>query len=500
MESGSPPAGSIRLSTLEGFMPYAYVRQIYCFPTTDPLSAIDVLSRGLIGLAQDVPYILSRIIRDESGIAVSAICQKPEDLLSWNDLSESISYAALQAANFPPHVFLAPGIVPPDTITPYPASPAVLRVRASIVDGGLVLCVALHHAVTDIAGFGALLRLWAAHCRGESSGDIGFHASWLDRSPLFVSATANPSTLSDKAPMPDLLHILTPEEKARATAARAQITKNDYRTCILYFPQQRLRTLKDAVNTYVAAQDPGTWVSTSDVLASLLWSAIITAQEDSEISKSNTVADTRGDNERSSTLSFPVQFRSILQPPLPRDFLGAAFVMMSARVLHSDLRLISRPVHDSSADAETEQLLSAVDITTLARTALAIRQSIQNIDDIAVREVLAYLETHANANSGEQLVLGPPRYDSAGGSGTSVVSWADQGVYELDWGESLGPCDAVRLPKMGTERAPIVLPRVPSVNGDGGGLEVIMSYEGGIMQRVMDNPVIRQFAVLRCLS
>ncbi len=70
----------------------------------------------------------------------------------------------------------------------------------------------------------------------------------------------------------------------------------------------------------------------------------------------------------------------------------------------------------------------------------------------------------------------------------------------LTGGDAVGQCDTVRLSKMAYQRDPIVLPHIPGLNGDDGGVEVIMSYEADVMQRVIEGPVMRLFATLRCLS
>ncbi|TGJ81500.1 hypothetical protein E0Z10_g7262 [Xylaria hypoxylon] len=488
-------------------MPHAYVRQIYCFPTTNS-QAVSALSRGLSGLAQDVPYILSQVVSDKSGtgsgVVISTPCHNVEDIFSSHDLSASINYATLKAGCFAPGAFQTHEMVPPGSLPPYPVSPAVFLARASLVNGGLILCVAVHHIVTDITGYDAILKIWAAHCRDGSSRNIRFDPSWMNRDPLFSELESSP----DLASMPDLLHTITPEEPVRA-AGRSQAVgtgRKYYQTAIFYFPQQHLRVLKDDVNEYIASQEPESWVSTSNILASLLWSAIIEAQDHSYLDTNKVVT---AEDTRISTLSFPVQFRPVLRPPLPQDFLGAAFLMTNARLPHKDVRLISynskstargqepKPAPQVGAGADVPA--NSVDIPVLAEVALAIRRSIQRIDDAAVRGVLAYLEAHPGTNPEAPIILGPPRYD-AGGSGTSVVSWANQCVYELNWGGAVGRCDAVRLPKMGNKRDPIVLPRMPSFDGHEGGLEVIMSYEVNVMKRLIEGPVMRRFAALRCLS
>ena len=492
-------------------MPRTYVRQILCFPTINP-QAINSLLKGLSRLAQDVPYVLSRIISDKSetagsGIAISAPCHRPEDIFSWHDLSASVDYATLKAGHFAPGAFIAPDIVPLGTLPPYPDSPAVLLARASLVNGGLVLCVAVHHFITDITGFDALLQIWASHCRG---GEIGFDTSWIDRTPLFSDLESLPNTSPDSASMPELLHVRTKADIVRGNE-RSEITEKHHQTGIFYFPRQHLQALKDDANTRIASREPGSWVSTSDVLSALLWGAIVDAQGDRTISDESA---TRKDT-RVSTLSFPVQFRAVLRPPLPRNFLRSAFVMTSAKAPHEEVRRISRfrdnditasqaqneePRSDLNGDdAETETLLNCVDVSVLANVALAIRRSVRRIDDATVRGVLACLEVHPRTSPEAPLVLGPPRCEP-GGSSTSVVSWADQCVYELNWGNAISRCDAVRLTKLAAKRDPIVLPHIPSRDGNGGGLEVIMSYEEGFMRRLIESPAMKQLATLRCLS
>ncbi|KAI0518119.1 hypothetical protein F5B22DRAFT_645369 [Xylaria bambusicola] len=502
---------SLHLSPLEGHMPRTYARQIYCFSTTNS-QAIETLSEGLAGLAQDVPYVLSRIISDtpgtaSSGAVISAPYYRPEDIFSCHDLSGIVDYATLKAGHFAPEVFLTPGIVPPDTIPPYPEPPAIFLARASLVNGGLILCVAVHHLVTDITGYDALLKIWASHCRKE---DVGFDRSWMDRSPLYSSSQSLRINNSHPMPMPDLLHTKIKEDAVRGTDLPSTAKgKKDYQTGVFYFPRQHLRALKDATNAHIALQEPGSWVSTSDVLSALLWSVIVRAQDHPYLRNGRVTRQ----SSRISTLSFPVQFRSVLRPALPRNFLGAAFLMTSARVPHedvcrvSDFRSLSISLtHDQEPGAEShvnnagmQEPIDFVDISALANVALAIRRSVHGIDDATVRGVLDYLEAHPRPNPEARLVLGPPRCEP-GGSNTSVVSWADQCIYELDWGHAIGRCDAVRLAKMTVERNPIILPHIPGLNGDDGGIEVIMSYEEDIMQRLTESHVMKRLATLRCLS
>ncbi|KAI0396625.1 hypothetical protein F5Y17DRAFT_455903 [Xylariaceae sp. FL0594] len=535
-----------RLSSVEQLMPRTYVRQMFCFPTTHP-QAVAILRRGITALVLEIPYILARVVREEESglLALSGPCQRPEDVFSSGDLSvstftfASISYAKLKAENFPPAAFLHPDIIPSDTVLPLPDEPAVFRARASVVaGGGLILCVAMHHAVTDITGLGSLLKVWASCCRGEiPSETIGFSEDWMDRTPLFAYSDCHSSRkrheLHSDDEVPDLLHIRT--GAIEDVLKKEKMDTEIYKTAIFYFPDRYLRYLKDAVNAHLrdySLFEPNSWVSTGDVLTSLLWSAVAieVATPKAHLRNDLTLdpepgASTAGarnienDSRVDSRLSFPVQFRPILHSHsdpslkrLPKDFLGAAFVMTSADVSEELLRRLV----NSATDTET--------IIILATIALAIRRSIQAIDDDAVRRVLAYLEeatmnrhSLTSHDNSPQVVLGRSRKPTlpngkGNGSAVTVVSWAGQEIYNLPWGPELGQCEAVRLPKMRARRDPVILPRHVTSGGsqgggpnlrDGGdtdGLEVIMSYEDAAMERLIECPLMKRFAVLRCLS
>ncbi|KAI1319654.1 transferase family-domain-containing protein [Xylariaceae sp. FL0255] len=481
------------LSQLESLMPRAYVRQIFCFSSTKPHDAVKCLEQSLPGLIKDVPYLLSRVIRDDSTGSPPMLgeqCGHLDDLLSYQDLSGSINYDDLKGKNFPPGDLLIPGIIPKESQPPYSAEPPVFRARISLLHGGLLLCVAVHHSTTDITGFGSLLRVWSSHCRGIRQQEPNLNPACMNRGLLNIAASpphqstqeGTSAVVGGVSVIPDFLHIRKSSDMPGPTS-----TKDKMKTAIFYFPLARLRALKNSVCEQI---DAGKWVSTGDILTALLWAAVIEAENstalDADLNMNKLVT-------RLSTLSFPVQFRSALRPPLPLEFLGAAFLMTNAIVSHENLDAISQSRAPASADLVN---------SALGKVALEIRRSIQKVDDQAVHAVLAFLKAHGPQDFEGPLILGPPR-KTPGGSNASVVSWAEQGVYELDWGQCMSQCEAVRLPKMGYKRDPIVLPRVPpkkGVEGDEGGFEVIVSFEEKMMQKLIEGSAIKGWATLRCLS
>ncbi|KAK7928791.1 hypothetical protein PG985_005789 [Apiospora marii] len=219
----------------------------------------------------------------------------------------------------------------------------------------------------------------------------------------------------------------------------------------------------------VAADVP--WVSTGDILTALLWSAAAAAESPPTPStKHNTISPT-------STIFIPVNFRARCEPPLDPRYLGAAF----------GRAIVSAPAHEllSLADAAKSQDHHGVtDGTLLAKTAAAIRRAIAGqVNAQSIRAAMAYLAAHPNLDPS-----GRRRSDAI-----SMVSWADQGVCALNWGPSVGRCEAVRLSEMTGRRYPIVLPWLAD-----GGLEVILSLEAAAMERFGNSALVRGFGEVRC--
>ncbi|KAI1397557.1 transferase family-domain-containing protein [Hypoxylon fuscum] len=463
------------LSPLDKLMPRGYVRQMFCFPSTHP-EVPHVVKEGLCGVVADVPYLLSGIIIEEDNkrISLSEPYQTLEDVYSEQDLSDAADYAVMKEGHFPPSAFTVPGMIPPDTQPPLPNPTPVFRARLSLVKGGFVLCVAVHHCTTDITGFGSLLKLWASYCRTDASAAAGFGPAWLDRKALLEQSntTKRPAPTS----IPELLHVQQPDVLYKRSSLMLP-PRDDFATEIFFFPQRTLQALKHAVNEHIAREGGAGWISTGDILTALLWAATSAAELDP--------MDLTGTH----TIGLPVNFRSRCSPPLSPDYLGAAFLMTTATDTMEDLvALISG---DSRLRSDTP--LDHVSIQRLAKIASIVRASIRRVDEKSARDVLMYLDVVSDDHA--PIKLGPRH------SPISIVSWADQGTYELDWGEIVGRCEAVRLPKLMFKRYPIVLPRVPDgVNGGEAGLEVIVSFESHALKSFGQNPLIQRLATLRCHS
>lgn len=474
MVQTKPPSGSNSLTPFDWLMPRVYVSQILCFPTSDH-GNFEALKEGLRGTARDLPYLLSGVKTQDvpkGSLRLTDPYQTVDDLISWEDLSGSLDYAVLKAGHFPPSSLVDPAIRPPDTIPPLKSSAPVLRARLSSVRGGALLCVAVHHSTTDITGIGALLKLWAAHVRTKSSAAVQFDRSWYDRDVVCGSATLTADNAAPVDEVPGLVHVIKSDEQF---LAKKNIPNEAvYVTRILHFPHTLLQGLKTAMNDQVhSLQGTVEWVSTGDVLTAILWSATVWMKEvDSDDEKAD-----------SCTIAIPANFRAQLSPALPQNYLGSAFAMTLASATRNDLLRASR------GGLSTDGISPHESMSSLARIASAVRSSLGLVNDASVKQVLRFV----NSQSDITPIKFAPRHN-----GISLVSWANEGVYELDWGDALGRCDAVRLPRMAAKRDPIVLPRVPAAGARSAGLEVIASYDETMMERFCRNPLIRRFGSVLC--
>lgn len=435
------------LSSVDWMMPRSYITQILCFSSTNP-QVPDVLKDGLAGTLADVPYLTCEVVEGNSpkgSVMLSKTAQSLDDLFSIKDISPAADYNTLKSANFSPLSLDRLDISHANFNVLGDGPQPVFRATLSLIRNGHLLCVSVHHSTTDITGFGALLKIWASHCRTGSSKSIQFASNWLDRERLLYTPT-NPL-----ARFPEFLHV----REAPPGRQKPEEPGHTMESFIFNFQRKQLQSLKTDVIRYLT--DEITWVSTGDILTAVLWSAITFAelQDDAELAGDGIFSK---DDDRS--IRIPVNFRSRYKPPLPKDYLGAAFGIALATAKKIDLENIAVGV-------DGEIFLSA-----LSRVAASVRKAVNLINAQNMRSVVEYLAAQRDLRGIE---LGPHSFSP------SIVSWAHQGVYDLDWGCEVANCDAVRLPRLKNKRWPIVLPQ--HQNGD---LDVFVRLEKGQLD-ILDN-------------
>ncbi|KAM0259702.1 hypothetical protein ACHAQJ_003136 [Trichoderma viride] len=428
--------GPSQLSPLEWIMPRSYISQILCFPSSNPRIS-EVLRDGLVGTLADVPYLASRIVaraHPKGSIALSPPCDSLSDLFRVSNTYADVEYGALKSSAFRPSVFDGLDLFSAD-LNPANTSPSpVFRAVLSPVKGGCLLAVSLHHSTADITAFGSLLKIWASHCRTGSSEAVHFDQRWLDRTAIVSSSHNAPSD------WPLLIH---KEENVQSSQPSEPVKLE---TQFFKYSGDYLKRFKLEVSKNLPDGTP--WISTSDIVTALLWGSIISSEFPA---KDNATMDDE------CFMRIAVNFRSRYKSPLPKEYLGAAFGVSLVNAKKSDLIAIG------------ESTEHKIHTSAIAKVAAAIRQSINLIDEQNMNAVVKYLAVQED-------ITGIKLCQQA--ADVSIVSWADEGVYELDWGAELGQCEVVRLPPLKAKRYPVVFPRLP--NGD---LEVLVSFDQELMNR-----------------
>ncbi|KAK5987991.1 O-acetyltransferase PC-16-like protein [Cladobotryum mycophilum] len=436
-----------KLSPIDWLMPRSYISQILCFESTS-LRIPEALKDGLAGLVKDVPYLLCGVIdadAPQGSVGLSEPYQTLDDLFSQRNLSAEVDYTELKSNNFPPLAFNELNIFPEDLASEDGHSQPVFRAVLSLVRGGFLLHVSVHHSTTDIVGFGALLKIWASHCNTGSSTPLGFSISWLDRDAICKAPAKHASI--------DMPLLLNATKQTGDLQSQNSMDSSEMETSIFRFFAGSLQGLKTEVTKQLPVEIP--WVSTGDILTALLWSAIVFAESEREIDFLAVTEPPQGT--KLCQIRIPVNFRNRYAPPLPHEYLGAAFCVTLATAEEADLLSIS---------ARNRETL----VPALARVAAAIREAINRVNKDEVDGMIEYLASQKDLKG---IKLGPAN------AGMSMVSWADEGIHDLYWGSDIGRCEAVRLPKLKSRRYPIVLPRLPT-----GDLEVLISHQEKIMNRL----------------
>ncbi|KAJ4256806.1 hypothetical protein NW762_008902 [Fusarium torreyae] len=441
------------LSPLDWLMPRSYINHIICFPSSSP-SVSQTLRQGLASTLVDVPYLTSEIVGQKypgGSVALSENRASVDDLFCVKDLCPVADYKDLRAQDFHPSSFKGLDRVLRDSVFSGNRAP-VFRAMLLLLNDGFVLSVSVHHSTTDITGFGVLLKIWASHCNSHSSQPIGFSSDWLDRRALFPMSdgTPNPTLIN----LPTLLRRENVEGVEKSEAAGADENLDHLETMIFKYSGDFLRSLKDEVIKHVDT-DEVPWISTSDVLYGLLWGAVTYAEDHERMGATSLHVAERGTlhHKEVRRMRIPVNVRSRLRPSLPQNYIGSAFAVSLATVEKADLDDITKSGEGS--------------IAALARVAVAIRKSILTVDSRAMKDVLTFL---AAQNDLTGIKLGQQATD------LSIVSWADENVYELDWGKEIGQCEAVRVSTLKKKRYPVILPR--RLNGD---LEFFACFEKSTM-------------------
>ena len=456
------------LSPLDHLAPHHHVpKLLYFASSSDPSIIITTLRDALEKTIAALPIIAGTIgptrhDYHQGFLAVQSPYCGIDDILSVNDISDRYDLDELRVMHFPTDA------IPTDLITPprLGKSAQVMFAQANLLRGGVLLVFAIHHCVMDETGLFNVIRVWSEYCRGGDGMDL-VRRDWTDREPL--NRSAGSGRFEDH---PE--YSLLPEGKPTPPYFSETL---DVGTAIMFFSDESLDRLKNAaagvdvregansiVNASKTAQDSA-WISTNDAICALLWCSISSAR----ISSNNALK-----VETPTMFNMAVDGRLRLSPPIPPNYIGNVVAV-------------------SKAPTTFATVLHSTNFSNIALAAQHIRNSLAAIDDAYIKDVIQMVKSVSDLNR-----LAPRGYSSHGRN-VGCSSWAKQPYYSLDWGNVLGcQCERLRWRSIKTDGIFVVFPRIPSTQGEAGGLEVVLGLQKDHLKCLLEDDRFTSFAKWRC--
>lgn len=488
----------VALSPLDQLMPTTYTRIFLVFEVADHDRAAQSLADGLQKATTLLPYITGAVFKKASSDASSS---DPSDSappllnrlwLSWRTSADPSaaaarmlrevpapagfpSFAALEQTGAPLHHFgnaLAPFAAGIDHSEPEREVPAFAASWAGI-QGGLVLCVCVHHYVMDGTGVGLFLRLWADCTKGVSGVESALPDpdEPLHRLRLLQEATAvgTVGTPYDDIPLEDLARD-HPEYKIRSLAIDA--TPSPAPALPSALPKCSSKILDQAKALLQPSTNAAAPLTTNTLICSLIWSCITRVRA---TRRSRATPPAPPDSTAAtSKLGFAINGRPRLGASFAeRPYLGNVnmfgLASLSAAVLLSASRarfLVSPSSPPSSPSTAAAAATSISPPILLLPVLNAVSAATAAVTARRVGEALSLARRVPDADDVGQ------GWASYHGTDLSYTSWANLGLYEAEWGDALGGCARfVRTPYVDHyDGLCVVLPRRRR-RGSGGGVE-----------------------------
>lgn len=186
----------------------------------------------------------------------------------------------------------------------------VATVQLNFIRGGLVVGVAVHHAVSDGPGCDGFLATWAENSAAIAKGEPLI--------PTKHNFSIHGSPLTVEKPTPDSMEELNSRFPVVRDAGGPMappppgFIMPSLIPQMWHFPRTKVESLK----AQVAGAITDGWVSTYDVVMAILWGSITRAK----------LAMLQPDMESKVTLINAVDTRKVWDPPLPDRFLGVGAV------------------------------------------------------------------------------------------------------------------------------------------------------------------------------
>ena len=458
-ESEPPP---FLLTPIDNVMPREHLAYLLFLPQSPVSEVSAVLDTLRDGLSKTLKAIIQlsgtvQVIDRKGALCVSGPWNTVDDICFVKDLrhEDRLDYGQLKDKKFRLQD-LDRSLITPVGRMDMSEKPVVL-VQMNIVKGGLIVALCLTHTFTDINGTFAIVKVWAAYCRGEDGSRLTAR-DIIDRERLIKGwrGTGLTSILLGTYYMLLGSLIWRVERWTRKCKKMADPVENT----IFFFSKSKLSELKSMVSSSDHTKDDNVWVSTNDALCALIGCCAHSSRDEEIRVMAN----------RSCSILAVVNLRQRLHPPLPADYIGNAVGSVT-------LSLPSHCINSTLAE--------------VSKTAYLLRDLIKKCDESFFRKLIALLRFVPHWPSVVESTEAGPFEDRI-----FFSSWANLCFYELDWGDVVGAkVERIRLPSDPTNWC-ITMPELKSrgLADDERGLEVMITLEKGQMSRLKQNQLFMKFA------
>lgn len=471
MATSEPPP--FLLSVIDNVVPRGHVVKFLFFaepPGSDESAVVDTLRDGLSKTLKTIVQLSGTVqaTGQKGELCVTGPWNTIDDIFLVKDLRSNVGleYRQLKGEKFPLKD-LDKSLILPTAGMERDEKPVML-VQLNIINGGIIMVLCLHHSFSDGNGTVAIVKLWAAYCRGEDGSRL-VTREIIDRKRLTQAWESWESTTitgfligiyyTVLGSLIWRIHMWT--KMSRRTAGIAT-THNE--RAMFFFSKSRLAELKLMASSSERAKDDDVWISTNDALCALIGCCAHSSKNE----------EIRATTDRMCSLRVVVNLRRRLGTPLPADYIGNAVGTI----------LVSIP--SQSVDSTPAKV---------AEIAHLVRNQIKQSHEHHFRRFFAILKSTPDLATAEHSIGAGPSEDRL-----SFTSWANQSFYDINWGDVIG-AKVERVRCYCLKNLCVIMPKL---EGSGfaeeeGGLEVMITLEKGQMGRLKQNELFMRFAEWRCV-
>lgn len=159
-----------RLSEFDQASPRTYMQIVLAFPLAKSAPASIIyqhLRSSLTRVGKEFPLLACKVHLQKSRFGEEAFILPPSSDIPLLTEIDGTGYADLAARGFPSYEFIHPELDLNNTLNLHEGPVPVAHARVKVIDGGLLLSLALHHTVGDGYVLGLFAEAFAAATRGE---------------------------------------------------------------------------------------------------------------------------------------------------------------------------------------------------------------------------------------------------------------------------------------------------------------------------------------------